>query len=346
MKLDFSSNKRKNRDSIDKGMEADKMKENIELATFAGGCFWCMVEPFDRRPGIIKVVSGYTGGDIENPTYEQVCSNKTGHVEAVQITFDPAIMSFEQLVETFWQQIDPTDAGGQFNDRGESYQTVIFYHNEQQRQIAEASKQKLNNSGKFNQPIATKILPATPFYEAEEKHQDYYKKQSFHYRLYKKGSGREDFIKSNWQPKIEKSELKKKLTPTQYQVTQENGTERPFQNEYWDNEEEGIYVDIVSGDVLFSSKDKFDAGCGWPSFTKPVDHYHIKENTDKSHGMIRTEVRSKNADSHLGHVFNDGPKEAGGLRYCMNSAAMRFIPKQKMDEEGYGQFHYLFHSSN
>src|SRR5699024_3632449 len=177
------------------------------------------------------------------------------------------------------------------------------------------SKLELEASGKFSKPIVTKILPAKPFYPAEEEHQDYFKKQSFHYRLYKKGSGREDFSKDNWHPMKDKAALKERLTPIQYHVTQENGTERQFQNEDWDNEKEGIYVDIISGEVLFSSKNKFDANCGWPSFTKPVDNYKLTENTDKSHGMIRTEVRSKNSDSHLGHVFNDGPLDQGGLRY-------------------------------
>lgn len=313
-----------------------------ELATFAGGCFWCMVEPFDERPGVENIVSGYTGGHVENPTYEQVCSDTTGHVEAVQITFNPDIMPYEELVNTFWQQIDPTDAGGQFNDRGESYQTAIFYHNENQRQIAEQSKQKLEQSGKFSDPIVTPILPAKPFYRAEEEHQDYYKKQSFHYRLYKKGSGREDFIKKNWQKKPDKAKLKEQLTPIQYSVTQENGTEKPFANEYWDKEDEGIYIDLISGDVLFSSRDKFNSACGWPSFTKPVDPYRVEEKMDTSHGMVRTEVRSKQADSHLGHVFGDGPKDKGGLRYCMNSAAMNFIPKEEMKEKGYGNYLYLF----
>lgn len=318
------------------------MSSNKETATFAGGCFWCMVEPFDQRPGIHRVVSGYTGGHVENPTYEQVCSDTTGHVEAIEITFDPEVMPYEQLLRTFWQQIDPTDAGGQFNDRGESYQTAIFYHNEQQRQQAEQSKKELEQSGKFSKPIVTPILPAKPFYLAEENHQDYYKKQSFHYRLYKKGSGREDFIKNTWKKAIDKEELKQKLTPIQYHVTQENGTERPFQNDYWDNEEEGIYVDVITGEPLFSSKDKYDAGCGWPSFTKPIDKNQVEEKTDTTHGMRRTEIRSKDSDSHLGHVFEDGPMEAGGLRYCMNSAAMRFVPVSKMDEEGYKKFLYLF----
>lgn len=315
---------------------------STELATFAGGCFWCMVEPFDERPGIISVISGYTGGEVENPTYEQVCSDTTGHVEAVQIEFNPEVMSYDKLVELFWQQIDPTDAGGQFNDRGESYQTAIFYHNENQQQIAEQSKQGLKESGKFSKSIVTPVIPAKIFYKAEKNHQDYYKKQSFHYRLYKKGSGREDFIKKHWLQNPDKSNLKERLTPVQYSVTQENGTERPFANEYWNNEEEGIYVEIISGDVLFSSLDKFDAGCGWPSFTKPADPHQVNENTDTSHGMIRTEVRSKNADSHLGHIFEDGPKDKGGLRYCMNSAAMQFIPKEEMKEKGYEEYLHLF----
>lgn len=318
------------------------MSEHIEKATFAGGCFWCMVEPFDERPGIKSVISGYTGGHTENPTYEEVCSNTTGHVEAVQITFDPTIVSFKELVELFWQQIDPTDAGGQFHDRGESYQTAIFYHNDEQKQIAEVSKQALQNSGKFQKDIVVPILEAKIFYEAEEAHQYYYKKNQLHYRAYKKGSGRAQFIEDNWTEQYNKAELKEQLTPEQYYVTQEDGTERPFQNAYWDNEKEGIYVDIVSGEVLFSTKDQYDANCGWPSFTKPLVPQHVTEHLDTSAGMIRTEVRSKNANSHLGHVFEDGPVEEGGLRYCMNSAAMRFIEKSDLEKEGYGQYNYLF----
>jgi len=315
-----------------------------EKATFAGGCFWCMVEPFDERPGIYEVISGYTGGQTKDPTYEQVTSGKTGHLEAVQIIFNPEIMPYEKLLETFWQQIDPTDPSGQFNDRGTSYKTAIFYHNKQQQTLAEKSKQSLVNSNKFTQEIVTPILPAQPFYPAEEEHQYYYKKQPFHYNLYKKGSGRQAFIEQNWRSKKDKSQLKQRLTPIQYAVTQEDATEQPFNNEYWDHEEEGIYVDIVSGEVLFSSNDKYDAQCGWPSFTKPIDQYHISEEEDLSHGMVRTEVRSKFADSHLGHVFNDGPQEHGGLRYCINSAALQFIPKENMQELGYGHYLYLFDS--
>lgn len=313
----------------------------MEKATFAGGCFWCMVSPFDELPGIEKVVSGYTGGHKENPTYEEVCSDTTGHYEAVQITFDPNIFPYEKLVNLFWQQIDPTDDGGQFFDRGSSYRTAIFYHNEKQKEIALKSKQQLEQSGRFQKPIVTEILPASTFYEAEDYHQYFYKKNPFRYETYRKGSGRDEFIKKHWYH-FDKTKLKEKLTPMQYEVTQNNGTEPPFQNEYFDHDEEGIYVDIVSGEPLFSSLDKYDAGCGWPSFTKPLHESLITEHLDTSYGMRRIEVRSKYADSHLGHVFEDGPVDRGGLRYCINSAALRFIPKEDLEKEGYGEYLVLF----
>ncbi|MDR9852757.1 peptide-methionine (S)-S-oxide reductase MsrA [Paenibacillus sp. VCA1] len=320
---------------------SDLQAVHQEKATFAGGCFWCMVAPFEDLPGIIEVVSGYTGGHKENPTYEEVCSDTTGHVEAVQITYNPDIFPYEKLLELYWQQIDPTDAGGQFHDRGQSYQTAIFYHTEEQRRLAEESKAALEASGRFDKPIVTPILPAKPFYPAEEYHQDYHKKNPGHYKRYRKGSGREDFLEKTWAPKKDEADLQQRLTPLQYQVTQKNATEPPFQNEFWDHHGEGIYVDIVSGEPLFSSRDKYDSGCGWPSFTRPIRDYSIKEKLDLSHMMVRTEVRSKSSDSHLGHVFDDGPGPEG-LRYCINSAALRFVPKEELEAQGYGEYKVLF----
>jgi peptide methionine sulfoxide reductase msrA/msrB len=326
-------------------------------AVFAGGCFWSMQAAFDAVYGVTSVTAGYTGGRSTNPTYQTYAA--AGHVEAVKVIYDPSRVGYAELLDTYWRNTDPTDGNGQFVDRGAQYRPVIFWMDGTQQREAEKSRMALEKSNRFKAPIVTEIMKAQPFYPAEDLEQNYARKNPRDYAAYHAGSGRDQFFVKYWGAsalmdpaappsardgvwhKPGMAQLKKMLNPMQFEVTQEEGTEPPFQNEYWDNHKPGIYVDVVSGEPLFSSTDKFDSGTGWPSFTRPLAPSNIVDKTDTTFFMVRTEVKSRYAGSHLGHVFDDGPAPTG-LRYCMDSAALRFVPVADMQKEGYGQYLYLF----
>jgi len=351
--------------------ESGKENSSLDISTttktamLAGGCFWCVEHDLEKMDGVIDVVSGYAGGTTENPTYENYAEG--GHREVVLATYDPTTVTFANLVEHIIKHGDPTDTLGSFGDRGPQYAPAIYVENEEERAGARRVIDAVDNARVFERPLPLPILSRVPFWPAEDYHQDYAERNPLRYGYYRNASGRDAFIAKYWGDKAKaltfsafgnvttsvasssserwkvyikptEAVLRTLLTPLQYEVTQKDGTEQPFNNIYDKNTEEGIYVDILSGEPLYSSKDKYDSGTGWPSFVKPITSDAVVLKEDRSLFSARVEVRSRYADSHLGHVFDDGPADRGGKRYCMNSASMRFIPLVDMEKEGYGDY--------
>lgn len=363
---------------LDQALVAKVDDKTYQEIVLAGGCFWCTESEYNHLAGVVSAVSGYadTVKSYETgtgPSYTDVSAKVVKAREAVQVIYDPSLVSTQKILEVYMRHIDPTDGGGQFADRGYQYSPAIYYRTLEQQELSLALIKKIDAVKKFSKPVVVEVLPYTNFYPAEEYHQDYKDKNAVRYNLYREGSGRNAFVRDTWQDTStfikeifgdtvspqkhqsktsmnqstkawesftdeKKEAMLKKLTPEQFNVTQKEGTERPFSNLYDNNKEKGIYVDIVSGEPLFLSVDKYDSGTGWPSFVKPIATSSVTLHEDRHIFSTRTEVRSSIADSHLGHVFDDGPTDRGGKRYCMNSASLKFIPLADMEKEGYGEW--------
>lgn len=314
----------------------DYSQAKLRRIYLAGGCFWGLEAYLSRLEGVAAVVSGYANGGTDNPTYEDLLYNNSGHAETVEVTYDPARITLEQLTADYLKVIDPTSLNRQGNDVGSQYRTGIYYTDPAEKELVQkilAAEQKF-----YSEKIVVEVEPLRGFARAEEYHQKYLEKNPHGYCHIDINGALANRVDPKKYTVPSDEDLKNRLSEIQYAVTQNNETEKAFANEYWDHKEPGIYVDVVTGEPLFLSADKFDSGCGWPSFSKPIEKNVITYHEDNSYGMQRIETRSRVGDAHLGHVFNDGPGELGGLRYCINSASLRFVPLEKMQEEGYGDF--------
>lgn len=337
-------NKKSGKEEVKKENQETMDNKNVREIYFAGGCFWGTEHFFQQIRGVVGTEVGYANGNTQNPTYEEVVSHTTGFAETVKVKYDPEQVDLKLLIDLYFKTIDPTSKDQQGNDRGNQYRTGIYFKDENDEAVVKGEVEKLAKN--YTKPVVVETVALKNFYRAEDYHQDYLDKNPGGYchiepGLFEMAKKANPLPKDEPKVKYEKQEkkvLKEKLTAEQYNVTQENGTERPFQNEYWNETREGIYVDITTGEPLFISTDKFESGCGWPSFSKPITKKLIDEKLDKSQGMTRVEVRSKTGDAHLGHVFTDGPEDKGGLRYCINSASLKFIPKADMQKKGYGEY--------
>lgn len=316
----------------------DYTNANLKTIYLAGGCFWGLEAYMEKIYGIADAVSGYANGKTSKPSYEDVIYKNTGHAETVKVSYDPSRIDLIKIIDYYLKVVDPTSLNRQGNDRGTQYRSGIYFVDESEKELI---NQRLNKEeSKYNQKIVVEVMKLDNFYEAEEYHQDYLKKNPNGYCHIDLNKADEVIIDVSKYPKPSDEELKMKLTDIQYRVTQKNDTERAFTNKYWDNKNKGIYVDVATGEPLFSSADKFDSGRGWPSFSKPISKDVVTYHDDFSYNMKRIEVRSRSGNSHLGHVFEDGPKELGGLRFCINSASIKFVALEEMEKEGYA---YLVH---
>lgn len=318
----------------------EEMNKELKEIYLAGGCFWGLEAYMKKIYGVEDSISGYANGTTENPSYEDLIYKNSGHAETVKVVYNPQEVSLKVLLAYYLRVVDPTSVNKQGNDTGVQYRTGIYYNDSAEEAIIKEVLKK--EQEKYKAPIAIEVMPLTHFYEAEDYHQDYLEKNPGGYCHINLAAVNEPVIDEDKYQRPSREELKERLTDIQYRVAVENDTERAFTNDYWDSFEKGIYVDIATGEPLFSSIDKFSSGCGWPSFAKPIAKEVITYHEDLSFNMKRTEVRSRVGDIHLGHVFEDGPKELGGLRFCINGASIRFVPYEDMEAEGYAYLKGIF----